>query len=592
MKTDSLFHILAVLACLVSFSACSDFFDPQTDDVLSSDDYISSQTEVYTGYIGIITKLQAVGDKAIFLTDTRGELLEPTENSSPELIALYNYNEDLAGNSYADPSAYYEVIIACNDYLDNMRTFRKEKPELVNDERFDALESLSLRVKVWAYLTIAEIYGQAVWFDDPIVQIQDLTDTRKFQLMNIDQVVDRCIDLLDNGDESTDFINGKLDFSWYKWLDPETALSSSDYRYWDYMTPPYAGLMAKLCLWKAAALQGSGDYNGAKSYYQTSADLLLDALNTVISDQGMNYYYLSTAATPGNYARFWDNPEPYAREVVCAIVYDYTRNQTNHLLYHFSDEYPNKYLLRPNLDVFFDRFENNDFNPGFTTGNESRNTTVCGNRFTDRPYLAKYRPAGSSRRINAYQDDVHIYLFRAMEYHFMLAEALNGLGRFEAADALINGGISVDDFLTDLDGAMIKDDNGYGTPKPGFEGFTNDWTSTASWGTRKYPHLGIRGGFTLKDRPFVISYTSEASKMAGMKANDMAILDEAMLEFAGEGKTYPMFIRMAKRWGNGSYDASIVSSRVAPKYGDKAEMMIPKIESAIFVPWDLKLTGE
>ena len=259
MKQNMIYRIFAASLLVLSMTACSGFFESKTDDVLSADDYISSQTEVYTGYLGIITKLQAVGDKAIYLTDTRGELLEPTENSLPELIALYNYEQDLTGNGYASPDAYYEVVIACNDYLENMRAFRKARPELVNDERFDALQSLTLRVKVWAYLTLAEIYGQAVWFDDPIVKIQDLTDTGRFQLMNIDQVVDRCIDFLDNGDASTDYINGKLDFSWYRWLDPETALASSQYRYWDYMTPPFEGLMAKLC---CRSRMQVGDYDG------------------------------------------------------------------------------------------------------------------------------------------------------------------------------------------------------------------------------------------------------------------------------------------------------------------------------------------
>ncbi len=590
MKQNMIYRIFAASLLVLLMTACSGFFESKTDDVLSADDYISSQTEVYTGYLGIITKLQAVGDKAIYLTDTRGELLEPTENSLPELIALYNYEPDLTGNEYASPDAFYEVVIACNDYLENMRAFRRARPELVNDERFDALQSLTLRVKVWAYLTLAEIYGQAVWFDDPIVRIQDLTGSTRFQLMDIDQVVDRCIDLLDNGDASTDNINGKLDFSWYQWLDPETALANSQYRYWDYMTPPFEGLMAKLCLWKGAALQGRGDYAGAQPYYQRCADLMLEALNEVISVESYagNGYFLPTAYIPGRYARFWDNVEPYATEVVCAIIYDYTRNQTNKLLYHFSSEYPNQYLLRPNVAMVEERFETDANNPGYSTGNEARNSVVLGDR-DGKPYLAKYRPIGSSRRVNAYQDDVHIYLFRCFEYHFFLVEALNNLGRFEAADAVLNGGLAPTDFLTAGDGSMIKDDDGYGTPKPGFEGFTNDWTSVASWGTRKYNHLGIRGCFSLKDRPVALEYYTEPARRENMKANDMVLLDEAILEFAGEGKIYPLLVRMAKRWGNGSYDASIISSRVAPKYGARAAEMKAKIESQFFVPWDLLL---
>lgn len=585
----SSFVRLAVSLTAVLMVSCEDFFTPNTDDTLSSTDYISTLTEVYTGYIGIITKLQIVGDKSIYLTDTRGELLEPTVNTPSELIALYNYDPDLEGNAYADPAPYYEVIIACNDYLDNLRTFRRDKPELVNDERFDAIESLTLRVKVWAYLTIAEIYGQAVWFDDPMIQIQDLTDTSRFALMDIDEVVDKCIYLLDHGDASTDNIDGTLNFSWYEWLDPETALADSEYRYWDYMTPPYDGLMAKLCLWKGAALQGDGDYAAACTWYQTCADLMFNALNTVISDESKNYYYLPTAATPGNYARLWDNPEPHAREVVCAIIYDYRRQQTNQLLHHFSAEYPNKYLLRPCMDIVQGRLEHPSFNPGF--GADKRTSVICAGR-GGQPFLAKYRPIGSSRRPEPYQDDVHIYLFRATEYHFFLMEALNALGRFSAADALLNAGLKAEHFVKDADGNMLKDTDGYGTPIPGFEGFTNDWTSQASWGTRKYPHMGIRGCFGITDRPFHLTAYIAAdgsNLMTLMEDNDMAILDETLIEFAGEGKIYPVMIRMARRWGNGGYKATVVSDRVKLKYGSDADLMAPRIESQLFVPWDLKL---
>ncbi len=502
MKQNMIYRIFAASLLVLSMTACSGFFESKTDDVLSADDYISSQTEVYTGYLGIITKLQAVGDKAIYLTDTRGELLEPTENSLPELIALYNYEQDLTGNGYASPDAYYEVVIACNDYLENMRAFRKARPELVNDERFDALQSLTLRVKVWAYLTLAEIYGQAVWFDDPIVKIQDLTDTGRFQLMNIDQVVDRCIDFLDNGDASTDYINGKLDFSWYRWLDPETALASSQYRYWDYMTPPFEGLMAKLCLWKGAALQGKGDYDGARPYYQRCADLILEALNEVISVQSNagNGYYLPTAYVPGRYARFWDNVEPYATEVVCAIIYDYTRNQTNKLLYHFSSEYPNQYLLRPNVAMVEERFETDDNNPASLP--VSRHETGGFGRPGRQALPGKISPHWQCVVQMPIRTMCTSICSVALSTIF-LVEALNNLGRFEAADAVFNGGLAPTDFLTAADGSMIKDSDGYGTPKPGFEGFINDWTSVASWGTRKYSHMGIRGCFSLKIVPLL-----------------------------------------------------------------------------------------
>ena len=47
-----------------------------------------------------------------------------------------------------------------------------------------------------------------------------------------------------------------------------------------------------------------------------------------------------------------------------------------------------------------------------------------------------------------------------------------------------------------------------------------------------------------------------------MKFNDLAILDETLLEFPCEGKTYAFMNRMATRYN----DLSIVADRVCPKY--------------------------
>ena len=84
--------IFPLLLTALALSACSDFFEPETSDALSGDDYMSDLNEMATGYLGVLTKMQAAGDKEIYLTDTRAEMLEPTSQSTAELIALYNYD--------------------------------------------------------------------------------------------------------------------------------------------------------------------------------------------------------------------------------------------------------------------------------------------------------------------------------------------------------------------------------------------------------------------------------------------------------------------------------------------------------------------
>lgn len=569
---------ISIIAGVTALSGCSDFWDPETDDEFNGDEGFTSNTEMYTGYLGIMTKMQDIGDKEILLTEPRGELIEPSDESDNELIALYNYDQNLQTNSYANPQGYYEVIIACNDYLQNMKEY-KSRPN-VDLDAWQALVASALRVKVWTYKTLAEIYGRAVWFDDPITKVIEIKTGDKFQLMELPQLIDKCLAQLDEG---FDGVASDKDIDWYEWLDPthSVSLSSSQYRKWNYMTPPYAGLYAEICLWKAAVLDSQNQ--NASAYYKKAADILLAALGkqiNITSDPGSNVYWLPSGATPGHYSPIWNYNQPYPYEAVAAIIYDYTNNQTNSLLKHFSNEYPNKYLLRPSA-LGKARFTDAKFNPGATIS-DTRYKCVFGNS-SGQDYIAKFRPVGSSARVNAYQDDCHIYIYRATQYHMMLCEALNHLKRFIAMDAVFNSGVKAGDA-----------DNCFHPELPEWEGFAStidptkcDWTGTANWGTRKYPSLGIRGCFTGLVPRTVKDNTHELGELGTFKFNDMAILDEAMLEFAAEGKVYPMMNRMAVRYA----DPAIVADRVCGKYENEA--MAASVRAKImqgdyWVPFDLQ----
>ena len=208
-------YSLSIMMSAMTFTGCSDFFDPETDDQLNGEDYISSDTEMYTGFLGIMTKLQAIGDKEILLTDTRAELLETTSNSTPEIISLYNYDEDLRGNSYANPAAYYDVIMACNDYLIKMKEYGKLTG--VDPEIWADLVSSTIRVKAWTYKTIAEIYGEAMWFDSAVTEFTELTPANGFELLSVSEVMDRALQLMENGWNG---VPSNRDINWIAWLDP------------------------------------------------------------------------------------------------------------------------------------------------------------------------------------------------------------------------------------------------------------------------------------------------------------------------------------------------------------------------------------
>ena len=583
------YSIFSLLLSVVAMSSCDDFFQPETEDALSGDKYMSSITEMATGYLGILTKMQAIGDKEIYLTDTRGDMLEPTEQSIAPLIALYNYDDDLTGNEYADPAGYYDVVIACNDYLYKMEHFRANYPEVVNEkvDYFRGLYASAIRVKAWAYMTLAEIYGQALWFDDPIHSFKDVNDASVFTPMKTGELVQKCISMLQT-DVTIDTItiSPKETFSWISWIDPSNVnnISNSNYRYWNMTTPSFEPLMARLQIWNAACLEGAGNKVEAQLAYQEVVNQLLPFLQSYWAQ--FSHYWKRCPTTPGHLASFWNNSTPYQEEVVGAIIYDYTKNQTNQLLYHFSNEYPNKYLLRSN-EYARERYKDKDYNPSLGEGDKRLGLTT--KEVNGQWCISKYRP-NSNVRANAYQDDVHIYTFRCSELFLWLAEALNHLGRYEAVNRIINSGFSSADY--DMLLALQNGDaEGYTEAQyHEFAGFNTYWaipTATDKYGT----YTGFRK--CLDNLETVDVWNTEGHTEAEAQLhNDQILAREWTLEFPAEGKSYPNLVRMAERYN----DAAMVSDYVTIKYGERASLIAAKIAAVnsisglpgYYVPWKLK----
>lgn len=538
---------------------CDDFFNPDTDVTLDNEDYISEESEMYSGYIGIMTKMQAIGDKVIYLNELRGEMVVPTATAPTELYNLYNYDDDLSGNSYADPSGFYEVINACNDYLRKLKTY--EENNSINESHYKALVSSTLRVKTWMFMTIAKIYGEVVWVDKPMTSLRDLS---KFDVLNLDETMVACKNLLDIG---FDNIDGTYETAWKDWVDPDTELANSEYRRWDMMTPPYYALYAEICLWLGR--------------YQQCINMILNKMNSMYEKtNNQSIAFLRNDMLFSHYNNFFNNETPYDYESASAIMYDYQNRQTNNLLKHFDSDYPNKYWLAP-AEVAVERFKDNEFDPlGNQTKDFRMDRTVYD--YNGKWVVCKFRPISSPLRA-AYRDDVFVYTYRGADLYFMLAEAFNQLGRRAVIDALINVGVS--GYISEFDV------NEEGTYSGNWYGFTPHWTNastvynysngTSGIASRKYGDKGIRGT--------EVSYSGLGSRTftSDKQNNDEEILKEMMLEMACEGKVYPAMIRMAKRYNDNSFMAKYISEKYETT-GNAEDIRSKIMNGDYFIKWNLK----
>lgn len=546
---------LSILCVLMILSSCNDFFATDPDDIINSQDYISKNEEAYKGFMGILTRMQAAGDQAIFLTDTRGDYLEITPNTPVPLQNIYNYDET-DGNEYANPRCYYSVIIACNDFIDKIRAYKEKKGAALDEKtltNYDAMVSSAIRIKVWAYYTLGRIYGKAVWFDSPLEELTDLDDNTVFTKLNdMPSIVNACIDLLDKGiEQAGKNIPSTLEMNWTAYLDEETQ-NAAQYEYWKYLTPSHLLLKAELLSWR-----------GTQNDWLWVRDSILAYMYTqhkTVSD------YMFTCGIPltGQYHKiFFTERIGYNMQLVSSIMYDYENEQTNRLVQYFCPDYPGGgYYLCPS-QYAVNKYQESDIR-GLTQ-------RLIMNTINGKLSFTKYfYSRGTYLRSKVFEIMPSIILQRGHDFHFLLAEAENHLGNWRQAGCILNQGLT--------------NEFPYATSLP------PDWnTNYSSWFAPNggYGDIGIvgcvRGKLHSLPKPTDANYS--ITEQERIRLYDMALADEYLLEYTGEGKSYSYLIKMALRYN----DAKIVADRVCPKYPlAQQDLIRSKIESGgYWVNWNL-----
>lgn len=164
MKKISIFISIFCMAC--GFSACSDFFDQESDQLTFTDNHkLDNATDSVYSMVGILNKLQAIADRTILLGEVRGDLVSLTNSSSRDLrdVAQFNVGSD---NMYNVPRDYYAVINNCNNLIANADTALKDNR---NNYIFMKEYAAAKSIRAWTYLQLVLNYGKVPFVTTPIV---------------------------------------------------------------------------------------------------------------------------------------------------------------------------------------------------------------------------------------------------------------------------------------------------------------------------------------------------------------------------------------------------------------------------------------
>lgn len=497
---------LAVLPLMFGLVSCEDFFNPDAGDILPEKQYVGDYTELYSGFMGLAASMQQVADQASFLEGLRGDLLEPTHNAPREFWDVYNYN-DLTGNKLADPVGYYNVILNANDYIKHALDFKAKNPTVQSETVYRGLIGGAIRYKVWAYLMLAKIYGEAIYFDETLTEFRDLS---QYPVLKYDQIMLKCRELMETG---VGGIDGITEIRWSTVLFPGQADSPTNLM-WNRICPPSEVLLAEI-------------FMNLHEY-----EKVVQQCVAIIKRGGENEasYQLNLSEYNSEWRQF--GTRFVRKEQITIAFYDFSLKQTNRYIQYYSNNYPNQYLLRPTT-ANMKRFES-QVNAGGIVNDQYRGNGVTYKRVNGEWVLQKFLiDHETSDKI--YANDVQITFYRAAEVHLMLIEALVKLGRFREAFEFLNNGVGP------YYNASLGRFNPPFTMYPSSLYRTSSTSEMANRGVRGRVNLGEVGGFAFQT-------ASALDTLVAIRKLDSLIVEEYALELAGEAKAHYAMNRMIRRW--------------------------------------------
>jgi starch-binding outer membrane protein, SusD/RagB family len=532
---------------LLTISSCKRSLDINPK---SSVDISQAYRNVYdadAAVIGIYGKVMGLAKQYELWNELRGDLMDITYNSDQYLRQLSEHTVT-ADNPYINPRPFYDVILNCNDVLQNFNIMLQQNKFKVDEynQRYSDVGA----VRSWVYLQLAIHFGNIPYVTEPLAQVNDLRNATKFPLLPLKQVIDSLVAFNENLPFHDDYPSG---------TNLQTNVDAN----------PTAKffinknmLLGDLYLWQ-------GQYDKAADYFKRVMMVNGPTGNTEL---WYNQYRISsfgtasitysraqdfsTLDTTGGWKAMFTRPVTDAAfnwEWIWVLPFDKNFSPQNPFTDLFSIN-GGSYLVKPAQQAI--DYWNSQTQIYTFTGGTSTAAAVYADNFpfdsrgvltykmiNGQPVIMKYiyNYLGSNGQpLDIFNKQGQWYLARAAGLHLHFAEAANRAGKYKVAYALVNKGIG---FTYDpIPGASQTRDvsNIQQTFLPYPYDFDARLGDLPPYRNTWYRNIGIRGRANLKPVPV----TNPADSLTQI---ENMIIQEDALELAYEGERWPDLLRVAIR---------------------------------------------
>jgi hypothetical protein len=544
---------LILLVTGIALSGCRKIFDIKPEDQLDQTQAYQNVYDADAAVVGIYGKFMALADRYVILNELRADLLDYTINADESLRDISTHSVK-PGNPYASPRPFYELIINCNDVLENFEVMVREKK--MTESEFSQRYSDIGALRSFLYLQLGIHFGEVPYVTNSLKDIDAIKNVDNFPRLSFTVLIDSLINYTE-----------RLPFKEMYPVGSNLNMTVDGYPTEKFYINKKC-LLGDLYLWK-------NDYQKAASWYRQVMEF---ATTGVAGENYYSQYKIGWWGTGANhsvsYSRGGDastliytdgwrtmfevamNSDGFRREWIWAMPFDSKFKPDNSLVKLFSPT-GGSYFVKPSQEII-DLWDGETQRPvqGTSIPYDARkllSTMTMGGQPVAMKYLYNYINYSSLLPFNQLSRNGKWYLYRQTHLHMRFAEAANRSGRYRLAWGLMNSGIAgaypapgsdVTNYHNTLwDSYPFNFDarNSGGTGVPYYRA---DW----------YRNSGIRGRANLMDMPI-------ASPADSLIAIENGLLKESALENAFEGNRWPDLLRIARRRN----DPAIIADRVYNK---------------------------
>ena len=542
-----------MLPAVLLISGCKKVFDIKPQDQLDQTQAYQNVYDADAAVVGIYGKFMGLADRYVILNELRGDLLNYTLNADEALRDISTHNVK-AGNPYANPRPFYELIINCNDVLENFQVMLRDKKmtEAEFNQRYSDIGAL----RSFLYLQLGIHFGEVPYVTSSLKNLDEVKNASNFPRLPFNTLLDSLISFTE-----------ALPFK-----DPYPGGTNLNITVDGYPTQKFFVnkkiILGDLNLWKGnytraaewyRQVMETGTQGVANGNYYSQYKVGWDSNGDV--DHYVTYSRAGDASTlvyNTQWRIMFEQPfgsSGFDREWVWVLPFDSKFKPDNSLIKLFSPSGGN-YLVKPSKEIM-DLWDGETQRPaqGLSIPYDARkllSVMDIGGQPVAMKYLYNYLSYSNLSPFSALTKNGKWFLFRQTHLHMRFAEAANRVGKYRLAWGFLNSGIAG---AYPAPGSDVTNyHNTLSEPYPyNFDARNSGSTGVPFYRSDWYRNIGIRARANLLD----ITVPAADS----LNTIESALLKETALENAFEGTRWPDLLRIAIRRN----DPSIIADKVYNK---------------------------